>query len=343
MLDEARDRAEASPSATGAASPSSTCRELAEAMQRARRDPRPRPGAPARTPCSSFSLDTADPARGALLQKARELGAAIETQLLFFDLEWNEVPDERADELLAAPELGIRRPPPADAAPLPPAPALGARGARAHGDQRHRRLRLPAPLHRADLRSAGAAARPRRAGLARGGPLAAAGPGPRAARRGRRGRDRGAAARPATRAPSSSTLCSRTRRPRTGCAATRTGSRRATSRTRRATSRSRPLDRGSAGPLRPGTALVRAEGEAARASTGSPPTTAWPRCPTATTASPTRTPRRSCSTATATFSPELGEVADGVLHGRLHRRSAAPWQARRRLLLVHRALARTRT
>ena len=53
----------------------------------------------------SYSLDTADPARGALLQKARELGAAIETQLLFFDLEWNLVPEERADELLEAPEL----------------------------------------------------------------------------------------------------------------------------------------------------------------------------------------------------------------------------------------------
>jgi oligoendopeptidase F len=55
----------------------------------------------------SYSLDTADPPRGALLQKARELGAAIETQLLFFDLEWNKAPDERADELLAAPELAF--------------------------------------------------------------------------------------------------------------------------------------------------------------------------------------------------------------------------------------------
>ena len=55
----------------------------------------------------SYSLDTADPVRGALLQKARELGAAIETQLLFFDLEWNKAPDERADELLAAPELAF--------------------------------------------------------------------------------------------------------------------------------------------------------------------------------------------------------------------------------------------
>ena len=34
-----------------------------------------------------FTLDTTDPPRGALIQKARELGASIETQLLFFELE----------------------------------------------------------------------------------------------------------------------------------------------------------------------------------------------------------------------------------------------------------------
>jgi len=50
----------------------------------------------------SFTLDTTDPARGALIQRARELGAAIETELLFFELEWNQLPDERAEELLAA-------------------------------------------------------------------------------------------------------------------------------------------------------------------------------------------------------------------------------------------------
>jgi oligoendopeptidase F len=57
----------------------------------------------------SFTLDTGDPARGALLQKARELGAAIETQLLFFELEWNLLPQEHADELLAVDELGFCR------------------------------------------------------------------------------------------------------------------------------------------------------------------------------------------------------------------------------------------
>ncbi|MDQ5834274.1 MAG: oligoendopeptidase, partial [Actinomycetota bacterium] len=56
-----------------------------------------------------FTLDTTDPARGALIQKARELGAAIETQLLFFDLEWNLVADERADELLAHERLDFCR------------------------------------------------------------------------------------------------------------------------------------------------------------------------------------------------------------------------------------------
>jgi oligoendopeptidase F len=53
----------------------------------------------------SFSLDTTDPERGALMQRAREMSAAIDTALVFFELEWNQVPDERAEKLLAAPEL----------------------------------------------------------------------------------------------------------------------------------------------------------------------------------------------------------------------------------------------
>jgi oligoendopeptidase F len=56
-----------------------------------------------------FAVDTRDPARGALVQKARELGAAIETRLLFFELEWNLLPDERADELLAPAALDFCR------------------------------------------------------------------------------------------------------------------------------------------------------------------------------------------------------------------------------------------
>jgi oligoendopeptidase F len=48
-----------------------------------------------------FSTDTADPAVGALLQLAQERGTAIETTLLFFELEWAALDDERAEQLLA--------------------------------------------------------------------------------------------------------------------------------------------------------------------------------------------------------------------------------------------------
>ena len=34
-------------------------------------------------------------------------GAAIETELLFFELEWNQVPDERAEQLLADERLAF--------------------------------------------------------------------------------------------------------------------------------------------------------------------------------------------------------------------------------------------
>jgi oligoendopeptidase F len=56
-----------------------------------------------------FSTDTADPARGALLQKVQERGTAIETTLLFFELEWAALPDERAAELLASDGLDFCR------------------------------------------------------------------------------------------------------------------------------------------------------------------------------------------------------------------------------------------
>lgn len=52
-----------------------------------------------------FSTNTADPARGALLQRIQEREAALETELLFFRLEWTELEDERAEALLAEPVL----------------------------------------------------------------------------------------------------------------------------------------------------------------------------------------------------------------------------------------------
>ena len=106
MLAEARDRAEAFAQLHKGRVPELDGEGLAEAMHElgAIHDLAGRAGSYAML---RFSLDTADPERGALMQKARELGAAIETTLLFFELEWNLVPDERADELLAAPELGF--------------------------------------------------------------------------------------------------------------------------------------------------------------------------------------------------------------------------------------------
>jgi oligoendopeptidase F len=56
-----------------------------------------------------FSIDTADPALGALLQRVQEKSTQIETQLIFFELEWAALEDERADELLAADGLDTAR------------------------------------------------------------------------------------------------------------------------------------------------------------------------------------------------------------------------------------------
>jgi oligoendopeptidase F len=56
-----------------------------------------------------FAADTAEPANGALLQMVQERGTAIETTLLFFELEWAALSDERADALLAGDGLDFCR------------------------------------------------------------------------------------------------------------------------------------------------------------------------------------------------------------------------------------------
>ncbi len=56
-----------------------------------------------------FSTDTADPERGALLQKVQERSTALETKLLFFELEWAALDDAPAEELLAADGLDFAR------------------------------------------------------------------------------------------------------------------------------------------------------------------------------------------------------------------------------------------
>ncbi|MGI8413822.1 MAG: M3 family oligoendopeptidase [Solirubrobacteraceae bacterium] len=49
-----------------------------------------------------FATDTADPARGALLQRMQEGATEIDTKLLFFELEWAAVEDGRVETLLTA-------------------------------------------------------------------------------------------------------------------------------------------------------------------------------------------------------------------------------------------------
>jgi oligoendopeptidase F len=56
-----------------------------------------------------FSTDTADPSRGAMLQLMQEKATEAETKLLFFELEWAAVADERADQLLAGEGLDFCR------------------------------------------------------------------------------------------------------------------------------------------------------------------------------------------------------------------------------------------
>jgi oligoendopeptidase F len=52
-----------------------------------------------------FSTNMADPVRGALVAKLGEKGAGLETQLLFFGLEWAAIEDGPAEQLLADPAL----------------------------------------------------------------------------------------------------------------------------------------------------------------------------------------------------------------------------------------------
>src|SRR5579864_6368598 len=56
-----------------------------------------------------WTTNTNEPKYGALLQKLTERGAKIEQKLLFFMLEWIEVPDERAVQLIGDPALAHYR------------------------------------------------------------------------------------------------------------------------------------------------------------------------------------------------------------------------------------------
>jgi oligoendopeptidase F len=54
-----------------------------------------------------FATDVNDAARGALVQKVQERGTAIETKLLWFELEWAALDDDRVEALLADEQLAF--------------------------------------------------------------------------------------------------------------------------------------------------------------------------------------------------------------------------------------------
>jgi oligoendopeptidase F len=54
-----------------------------------------------------FATDVNDPTRGALVQRVSERSTAISTQLLWFELEWAELDDERVEALLADESLAF--------------------------------------------------------------------------------------------------------------------------------------------------------------------------------------------------------------------------------------------
>ena len=57
----------------------------------------------------AFSADTREPRHGALLQKVQERATQIATLLLFFELEWNELPEDKAQALLGSDGLDLAR------------------------------------------------------------------------------------------------------------------------------------------------------------------------------------------------------------------------------------------
>ncbi len=57
----------------------------------------------------NFATSVNSPEAGAFLQQVKEFSSVIGSRVVFFDLEWAEVPDERADQLLKDPSLSKYR------------------------------------------------------------------------------------------------------------------------------------------------------------------------------------------------------------------------------------------
>jgi oligoendopeptidase F len=57
----------------------------------------------------NYTTDTADPKRGALYQKVSEFSSALGQRMVFFDIEWNELDDNKAQRLINDPVLAEYR------------------------------------------------------------------------------------------------------------------------------------------------------------------------------------------------------------------------------------------
>jgi oligoendopeptidase F len=108
LLDEALRRAEAFAAAHAGQLAQFDAPRLADAMAELQ-EIHELVGRAANYAALRFSVDTADPRNGALLQRVQERATAVETRLLFFELEWAALPDERADELLQSDGLDTSR------------------------------------------------------------------------------------------------------------------------------------------------------------------------------------------------------------------------------------------
>jgi oligoendopeptidase F len=108
LLDEAGERADAFAAANAGKVAGLDSPGLRDAM-RELVDIQERVGRAGNYAALSFAIDTADPQRGALMQRVQERATAIETRLLFFELEWAALDDARVDELLAGEGLDFCR------------------------------------------------------------------------------------------------------------------------------------------------------------------------------------------------------------------------------------------
>ena len=98
------------------------------------------------------AADSTDQARGALVQRVRERNTQIETELLFFDLEWGARRRRRRRAAARRPRHRALRPGAPVAAPLQAAPALRAGGEDLGREEPHGGQRLGPALQRARLR-----------------------------------------------------------------------------------------------------------------------------------------------------------------------------------------------